>query len=311
MHSHCPAEYLTQILTRMSIPGWEPRRCLIAQPPWNVSGHVYDLLMCAVTPSVCLQWGGRGWEERECLGRESHLFDVFVVGGWGRGEGSSWCWNQHNVRGSVWGPRSAELSTRAHAYYVWSLGLASQDYTPKDKGPVLTLTPISALVAQFYYGTVFQWSWIIFFLSSFDIFFSGEISHIQEVNKPCSVLLKGSSWWHESWTEPSPISCSPLLLPGAEDIRPRCCMNEGPELFSPVCTLRHRHRQGTLRHPIASISTCRLLPLPPLLSWICVFFLFNQFKWSKLYFPPSSPFLKLPLNTQFTENSVSHKLEEL
>lgn len=65
----------------MSILGWEPSCCLIAQPPWNVYGHVYDLLMCAVTPSVCLQLGGRGWEERECLGRESHLFDVFVVGG--------------------------------------------------------------------------------------------------------------------------------------------------------------------------------------------------------------------------------------
>lgn len=127
-----------------------------------------------------------------------------------------------------------------------------------------------------------------YFLSFFVWYFfsSGEISHIQEINKPCSVLLKGSSWWHESWTEPSPIPCSPLLLPGAKDIRLRCCMNEGPELFSPVCTLRHRHHLGTLCHPIASISTCRLLPLPLLLSWICVFFLFNQFKWSKLYFFP-------------------------
>jgi hypothetical protein len=33
----------------------------------------YDLLMCAVNPSVCLQWGGGGWEEREDKG-EGEVF---------------------------------------------------------------------------------------------------------------------------------------------------------------------------------------------------------------------------------------------
>lgn len=75
----------------MYIPGWEPRCCLIAQPLWNVYGHVYDLLMCAVTPSVCLQWGGGGLGGEGMFGegRESHLFDVFMVGGLGREKGSS------------------------------------------------------------------------------------------------------------------------------------------------------------------------------------------------------------------------------
>lgn len=119
MHSHCcPAEYLTQILARMSILGWEPSCCLIAQPPWNVYGHVYDLLMCAVTPSVCLQWGGGAGRRGSVWGGRV----ICLMFSWWEGEGGERVHHddgiQGDLRGSVWGPRRAELSTRAHAYYV-------------------------------------------------------------------------------------------------------------------------------------------------------------------------------------------------
>lgn len=39
----------------------------------------YDLLICAVNPSVCLQWGGSGQEEWEGGIREAHF--VRCVGG--------------------------------------------------------------------------------------------------------------------------------------------------------------------------------------------------------------------------------------
>lgn len=83
MHSHCcPVERLAQTPVRTYISGWEPGCCLIAQPPWNVYGHVYDLLMCAVTPSVCLKlgWAGGGLGGEGCLGREES-FDVLTLGG--------------------------------------------------------------------------------------------------------------------------------------------------------------------------------------------------------------------------------------
>lgn len=178
MHSHCcPAEYLTQILARMSIPGWEPRRCLIAQPPWNVYGHVlWFANVCCDPISLFAVGGGAGRRGSVWGGRV-----ICLMFSWWAGEGGERVHHddgiQGNLRGSVWGPRRAELSTRAHAYYVWGLGLASQDYTPKDKGPVLTLIQISALVAQFYYGTVFRDRELFSFFLRLISFLRGNLSH--------------------------------------------------------------------------------------------------------------------------------------
>lgn len=60
------------------------------------------------------------------------------------------------------------------------------------RGSVLTCAQKSAAVKRCYSEQVFSDHTVVFFFFCVLYFFSGEISHVKEVNKPRSVLLKGS-----------------------------------------------------------------------------------------------------------------------
>ena len=67
------AEQLPKVCCNMFITSCKPRCCIIAKPQWNILDMFYDLLICAVNPSVCLQWGGSGWVGWEDGRREDHF----------------------------------------------------------------------------------------------------------------------------------------------------------------------------------------------------------------------------------------------
>lgn len=60
----------------------------------------YDLLICAVNPSVCLRWEGAGWEGEGMKRGRVILSDVLVAGGGRGGRGKRDSGRKFELRGT-------------------------------------------------------------------------------------------------------------------------------------------------------------------------------------------------------------------